>query len=90
MALVASIFVLGVTVATVPPITSALPAEILGPTMVSVGFGINGICSNLNSALAQPLVGFLLDVTKSYTFCLSGMTALSAIGALVAYTLKTN
>ena len=90
LALVASILALGVTAAMVPPIASALPAEILGPTLASVGFGITGICLNLGAASAQPLVGFLLDVTGSYTFCLLGMAALSAIGALVAYTLKTN
>jgi len=90
MALFASILALGVTAAMVPPIASALPAEILGPTLASVGFGITGICMNLGAASAQPLVGFLLDVTESYTFCLLGMAALSAIGALVAYTLRTN
>jgi len=90
MALVVSIIALGVTAAMVPPITSALPAEILGPTLASIGFGITGICSNLGAASAQPLVGFLLDATESYTFCLLGMAALSAIGAIVAYTLKTN
>ncbi|KPV63954.1 MAG: bicyclomycin/multidrug efflux system [Candidatus Bathyarchaeota archaeon BA2] len=90
MALVASILALGITAALVPPIASALPAEILGPTLASVGFGITGICMNLGAASAQPLFGFLLDVTDSYTFCLLGMAALSAIGALVAYTLKTN
>jgi len=90
MALVASILALGVTAAMVPPIASALPAEILGPTLASVGFGITGICLNLGAASAQPLVGFLLDITESYTLCLLGMAALSAIGAIVAYTLKTN
>ena len=90
LALVASILALGVTAAMVPPIASALPAEILGPSLASVGFGITGICLNLGAASAQPLVGFLLDVTESYTLCLLGMAALSAVGAIVAYTLKTN
>jgi len=90
LALVASIVALGVAAAMVPPIASALPAEILGPSLASVGFGITGICLNLGAASAQPLVGFLLDVTKSYAFCLLGMAVLSAVGAIVAYTLKTN
>ncbi|MGQ9461199.1 MAG: MFS transporter [Candidatus Bathyarchaeaceae archaeon] len=90
MALVVSILALGITAAMVPPIASALPAEILGPTLASVGFGITGICLNLGATSAQPLFGFLLDVTESYTFCFLGMAALSAIGALVAYTLKTH
>lgn len=90
LALVASILILGVTAAMVPSIASALPAEILGPSLASVGFSITGICLNLGAALAQPLVGFLLDVTKSYTFCLLGMAVLSAVGAIVAYALKTD
>lgn len=90
LALVASILILGVTAAMIPPILSVLPAELLGPNLASVGFGITGICLNIGAALAQPLVGFLLDATKSYTFCLLGMASLSALGAIVAYTLKTN
>jgi len=90
LALVASILALGVTAAMVPPVVSALPVEILGSNLASVGFGITGICLNIGAALAQPLAGFLLDATNSYTFCLLGMAALSAIGAIVAYTLKTN
>ncbi|MFQ5836229.1 MAG: nitrate/nitrite transporter [Candidatus Bathyarchaeia archaeon] len=90
LALVASIVALGVTAAMVPPIVSILPAEILGPSLASVGFGITGICLSVGAAAAQPLIGFLLDVTKSYAFSLLGMAALSAVGAIVAYTLKTN
>jgi len=90
LALAVPILALGVMAAMVPPTASALPAEILGPTLSSVGFGITGICGNLGAASAQPLVGFLLDATESYTFCLLGMAILSAFGALVAYTLKTN
>lgn len=87
--LIALILVLGFAAAMVPPIASALPAEILGPTLASVGFGITAMCLNLGAASAQPLVGFLLDVTQSYTLALLWMAGLSAIGMLVAYTLKT-
>lgn len=87
--LVALILALGITAAMIPPMASVLPAEILGPSLASTGFGITGICLNLGAALAQPLFGFLLDVTKSYTLCLLGMSTLSAIGAIVAYTLKS-
>ena len=90
LALITSILALGVTAAMVPPIVATLPAEILGPNLASVGFGITGICLNIGAAVAQPLFGFLLDITKSYSFCLLGMATLSAIGAIVAYTLKTN
>jgi len=90
LALTVFIMALGVTAAMVPPIVSVLPAEILGPSLASVGFGITGICLNLGVALTQPLIGFILDITESYTFSLLTMAALSAFGALVAYTLKTS
>ncbi len=90
MALVASIVALGVVTAMVPPIASTLTADILGPGLPSVGFVITGICLNLGAASAQLLVGFLLDVTRSYTFCLQGMAILSAVGAIVAYNSKTD
>ena len=90
LALIASILALGITAAMVPPIVSTLPVEILGPNLASVGFGITGTCSNIGIAFAQPLVGLLLDITNSYTLCLLGIAALSAVGAIVAYTSKTN
>jgi len=89
LALVALILALGVTAAMIPPIASVLPAEILGPSLASIGFGITGICLSLGAALAQPLIGFVLDATKSYTLCLLGMSMLSAVGAIVAYTLRS-
>jgi MFS family permease len=90
LALFASIVALGVAAAMVPPIASALPAEVLGPSLASVGFGITGICLNLGAATAQPLVGLILDLTNSYVLCLLGLAALSAFGAIAAYSLKTN
>ena len=87
--LIVLIFLLGFAAAMVPPIASALPAEILGPTMASLGFGVTAMCMNLGAASAQLLVGFILDVTQSYTLSLLGMAGLSAVGMLVAYTLKT-
>jgi len=90
LALIVSIIALGVTSAMVPPIVSAIPAEILGPRLASVGFGITGICMNIGVASVQPLIGFILDITESYTFCILGMATLSAFGALLAYTLKAN
>jgi MFS family permease len=87
--LIVLIFILGFAAAMVPPIASALPAEILGPTLASLGFGVTAMCMNLGAASAQPLVGFLLDATQSYTLSLLGTAGLSAVGMLVAYTLKT-
>lgn len=81
--------ILGVMAAMVPPVISALPAEILGPGLASIGFGITGICLSIGAASAQPLVGFILDVTKSYTLSLLGIATLSAIGTITAYAMKT-
>ena len=89
LALVASIVVLGVAAAMVPPIASALPAEILGPSLAGVGFGITGLCLNLGAAAAQPLVGLILDLTGSYMVSLVGMAVLAALGVVAASTLKT-
>jgi MFS family permease len=89
LALIVAIIMLGITAAIVPPIASALPAEILGPSLASVGFGITGICLNIGAALTQPFVGVILDTTDSYPISLLVMAAFSAVGTLVAYTLKT-
>ena len=81
------VIILGLTSASVYPAMSALPAEILGPSLASIGFGITGLCNNIGVAFSQPLIGFILDLTGSYAFCLLGMAALSTIGTFFAYTL---
>lgn len=87
--LVITIFVLGAVTAMIPPIVSTLPAEILGPSLASIGFGVTVTCQNIGAAFAQPLIGFIIDSTQSYTFCLLAMSFFSAIGAIITYTLKT-
>ena len=89
LALIASIMFLGVAAGMTPPVASALPAEILGPDLASVGFGITGTCLNIGASLAQPLIGALLDVTSSYALCMIGMASLSALGVAVSARLKT-
>ncbi|MFQ6044256.1 MAG: MFS transporter, partial [Candidatus Poribacteria bacterium] len=89
MALIASIIALGVTAALVPPMVMALPPEILGPALAGTGFGIVTICLNTGIALAPPFIGFLIDTTNSSTLSFIGMGLFSAVGAIVAYTLKT-
>jgi MFS family permease len=89
VALITSILVLGIVAATVPPVAFALPAEILGPVLASAGFGITGICLNAGAAVAQPIVGFVLDSTQAYVPPLIAMALLSTIGAIIAYSLRT-
>jgi predicted MFS family arabinose efflux permease len=86
--LIVGIILLGITSAIVYPILSALPLEILGPDQVSIGFGITGALQNIGVALSQPFVGLILDLTGSYQFSLIGLAVLSAIGTIVAFSLK--
>ena len=88
LALVASILFVGVAAAMIPAVQSALTAEVMRPSLVTIGFGITGTCLNIGAALAQPLIGFVRDVTQSYTPCLLAIAALSAVGAVVATTLR--
>jgi MFS family permease len=88
MALVASILFAGVAAAMIPAVQSALTAEVMRPSLLTIGFGITGTCLNIGAALAQPVIGFVRDATQSYTPCLLAIAALSAVGAMVAMTLK--
>ena len=85
--LIVCVIMLGLTSASMYPVMSALPAEILGPSLASIGFGITGLCNNIGVAFSQPLIGFVLDITGSYDFSLLAMATLSAIGTFFAYTL---
>ncbi len=89
LSLVASILVLGVTAAVIPPIVQSLPAEILGPTFASVGFGVIGMWANVGASVSQVLIGVLLDYTQSYVSCLLSLSALSFLGVVAACMLKT-
>lgn len=90
LVLVASIVVLGIAASLVPPIASALPAEILGPRLASIGFGVTAICLNASVAVAPPLIGYIIDATRSLTLGFIGMALFSLVGSIVAYTLKTS
>lgn len=86
---IVSIAALGVAAALVPPMVMASPPEILGPNLSGTGYGIVAICLNIGIALAPPFIGLLMDATYSQILAFSGMALFSAIGALVAYALKT-
>lgn len=88
-ALTASIVVLGIATSMVPPVASALLAEILDPRLAGVSFGVMVICSNTGATLGPLLVGYLIDVTQSLPLSFLGMVIFSAAGAVVAYALKT-
>jgi len=90
MVLIASIILLGIAASSTPPVVMALPAEILGPDSVAIGFGVVAICMNAGIALGPPFVGFLLDAIGSPVPSFLAMGLFSAIGATVASVLKTN
>lgn len=90
LTLVASIVFLGISAAMIPPIVSALPAQVLTPSLASVGFGISVTCLNIGAAVGNPLIGFVRDTTQSYAFCLLAMAILSAVGTIASYALKTD
>ncbi|MEM2111820.1 MAG: MFS transporter [Candidatus Bathyarchaeia archaeon] len=87
--LVPSIMLLGAVGAMIPPMVFTLSAEISGPNMASVGFGVTATGFNIGAALAQPIIGFILDITASYIFCLLGLASFAAVGTIVACVLKT-
>jgi len=88
-ALIVSVIILGIAASMVPPVVSALPAEILKPEVIGVGFGVIAVCLNIGVALAAPLLGYLVDVTDSIVLSFAGIAMFSLLGAVVAYTLKT-
>lgn len=89
-ALVASIIILGIAASMTPPVVMALPPEILGPSLAAVGFGVVSICLNIGIAIGPPFVGLLLDMTGSTSLSFMAMGFLTAIGAIVAYSLRTD
>jgi MFS family permease len=88
--LFASILLLGISAAMIPPIVSAFPVQILGPKLAGVGFGITGTCLNIGAALSNPAVGLVRDLTQSYTYSMLAMALFSTVGVVMAYALKYN
>jgi len=88
-ALALSIIALGIAAALVPPMVMALPPEVLGPALAGTGFGIVAMCFNMGIAVAAPFIGFLIDITGAPTISFLIMALVSAMGTIVAYTVKT-
>jgi len=89
LGLVVSVAFLGFAAAMVPPIVSTLPAEILEPEVVGIGFGVMALCLNIGVALAAPLFGYFFDLTGSPELSFTGVAVFSAVGGILASTLKT-
>jgi len=87
--LIPSIAALGIAAAMIPPMVMTLTPEILGPAQAGKGFGVITICANVGVALGPPIIGTIVDLTQSATLSYVTMAIFSAVGAIVAHTLKT-
>lgn len=84
-----SFVALGAVSAMIPPIIQTLPAEVLGPGMASVGFGVLTILGNIGPILAPPLIGYVLDSTNSYFISVALLAFLSVLGTFLGLFLKS-
>ncbi|MBO3757865.1 MAG: MFS transporter, partial [Candidatus Brockarchaeota archaeon] len=82
------IIVLGIASAMIPPVVFALTAEVSGSNLAEIGFSVLGTCLSIGATFGYPLIGYVLDVTKSYVICFLGMATFSFFNILIAYTLK--
>ena len=80
---------MGFAAAMAPAIVSALPAEILEPEVVGIGFGVIALCLNIGVALAAPLFGYFFDVTGSLEMSFVGIAVFSVVGSVVAFSLRS-
>jgi predicted MFS family arabinose efflux permease len=84
-----SFVALGAVSAMIPPIIQTLPAEVLGPGMASVSFGVLTILGNIGPILAPPLIGYVLDSTNSYFISVALLAFLSVLGTFLGLFLKS-
>jgi MFS family permease len=86
--LLASLIVLGVTAAIVPPVVMTIPSQNLPPNLSGTGFSIVTLCQNIGIAFAAPYAGYLIQVTGDITATFFGISLLSLAAAAVAFTMK--
>lgn len=82
-----TVFILGVSAGTVPPVIMAIVGQTLRPELVGMGFGIVTFWQNVGSALTAPLIGSLLEATQSLPLTLFGMSIFAFCGAVLALTI---
>ena len=86
--LLASVIVLGITAAIVPPVVMTIPSQNLPPSLSGTGFGIVTLCQNVGIAFAAPYAGYLIQATGDITATFFGMSLLSLAAAAIALTMK--
>jgi len=84
-----SVFALGISAATIPPLAMAVVAESLPPRLSGAGFGIVTLCQNVGITLSAPLAGYLLQTTQSLLLTFFGMSLFAFAGTVTALTIKT-
>ncbi|HLN46449.1 MAG TPA: MFS transporter [Candidatus Sulfotelmatobacter sp.] len=84
-----SVFVLGASAGTIPPIVMAITGQTLPPKQAGMGFGVVSFWQNLGSALTAPVIGYLIQVTDSLPLTFAGMSLFAFLAAAVALTATT-
>ncbi len=87
--LLASVIILGVAAAIVPPVVMTIPSQNLPPSLSGTAFGVVTLCQNIGIALAAPYAGYLIQTTRDITVTFLGISLLSLAAAAVALTMKT-
>lgn len=87
--LLASVIMLGITAATVPPVVMTIPPQNLPPNLSGTGFSIVTLCQNIGIAFAAPYAGYLIQATRNITATFFGISLLSLAATAVALTVKT-
>lgn len=88
VSLLASVIVLGIAAATVPPVVMTIPSQNLPPNLAGTAFSIVTLCQNVGIAFSAPYAGYLIQTTDSITGTFLGISLLSFAAAAVALTLK--
>jgi MFS family permease len=89
IAMVGSVLFLGLATAIILPAANSMPSKILGSSQAGIGFGIVSICSLAGAVLLVTLVGYLIDSTSSLTIPFLAMGFFSAMGVVLAFSIKT-
>ena len=88
VSLLASVIILGITAATVPPVVMTIPSQNLPPNLAGTAFSIVTLCQNVGIAFSAPYAGYLIQATSDITATFLGISLLSFAAAAVALTLK--
>lgn len=84
-----SVFALGISAATIPPLAMAVVAESLPPQLSGTGFGVVTLCQNVGITLSAPLAGYFLQTTQSLLLTFLGLSLFALAGAITGLTIRT-